>query len=128
MADAEENGGSPNNISAILQYKLENGVTALWMGDMETNYMTAIETELDLPKVDLLFAPHHGRESGKIPESMLQKMSPGIIIIGEAPSEYLNCYSGYNILTQNSTGDIVFECEAGQCMYSRPTNTVSIFL
>ncbi len=113
LEDAEEDDGSPNNISAIIRYKLNGGVTALWMGDLETDFMEAIEADLDLPKVDLLFAPHHGRDSGKIPESLLQKMSPQIIVIGEAPSEYLNYYSGYNIMTQNSTGDILFECESG---------------
>ena len=113
LEDAQENDGSPNNISAIIQYKLTDGATVLWMGDLETDFMTAIEADVDLPKVDILFAPHHGRDSGKIPESLLQKMSPRMIIIGEAPSEYLNYYSGYNLMTQNSTGDILFECESG---------------
>jgi beta-lactamase superfamily II metal-dependent hydrolase len=112
LKSAEE-GGSPNNISAIIQYKLNEGVTALWMGDLETAFMEAIEDELELPKVDLLFAPHHGRDSGRIPSSMLEKMAPKIIIVGEAPSEHLHYYPGYDTITQNNAGDIVFECEAG---------------
>jgi len=64
--------------------------------------------------VDLLFAPHHGRDSGRVPDTLLDKMSPKIIIIGEAPSEHLNYYEGYNTITQNSAGDILFECEAGK--------------
>jgi beta-lactamase superfamily II metal-dependent hydrolase len=104
------NGGSPNNISAIVQYSLQNGVTALWMGDLETEFMELIEDDLDLPTAHVLFAPHHGRESGKVPESLLEKMSPKIIVIGEAPSEHLNYYAGYNVLTQNSAGDILFDC------------------
>lgn len=112
LADAED-GGSPNNISAIIRYRVEDGATALWMGDLETDFMEAIEDELDLPKVDLLFAPHHGRDSGRIPDSLLEKMSPKIIIVGEAPSEHLHYYPGYNTITQNSAGDILFECEEG---------------
>jgi len=108
-----QDGGTPNNMSAIIKYQLNGGVTALWMGDLETAFMEAIEDELDLPKVDLLFAPHHGRESGRIPTSMLEKMSPKIIIVGEAPSEHLHYYPGYNTITQNCAGDILFECEEG---------------
>jgi hypothetical protein len=96
------------------KYSMQEGVTALWMGDLETDFMEAVEAKLDLPKVDLLFAPHHGRYSGKIPESILAKMSPKTIIIGEAPSEHLHYYDGYNVITQNSAGDILFECEVGE--------------
>ena len=106
-------GGSPNNISPIIQYSLESGVTALWMGDLETDFMEAIEDKVDLPKVDLLFAPHHGRKSGRVPKPWLDDMKPKIIIVGEAPSTDLEYYQGYNTITQNTAGHIVFECEAG---------------
>jgi len=106
-----ENGNSPNNISPVIRYSLEDGATALWMGDLETEYMEAIEGDLKLPKVTLLFAPHHGRDSGKIPDSMLKTMAPDIIIVGEAPSEHLHYYPDYNTITQNTAGDILFECK-----------------
>ncbi len=111
---AAADGGSPNNMSAVIKYTLQDGATALWMGDLETDFMQLIEDDIDLPEVDILFAPHHGRDSGKIPESLLAKMSPKIIVIGEAPSEHLNYYQGYNTLTQNSTGDIVLDCIEGK--------------
>ena len=103
-------GKSPNNISPIIKYSRHNGVTALWMGDLETDFMEAIENDVQLPEVDILFAPHHGRDSGKIPKTMLDALYPKIIVIGEAPSSHLNYYQGYNTITQNSAGDIVFEC------------------
>lgn len=109
-----EAGESPNNISPIIKYALENGVTALWMGDMETDFMDSIKDDVDLTKVNILFAPHHGRDSGKVPESMLQNLDPNIIVIGEAPSEHLNYYRNYNTITQNSAGDIIFICLAGK--------------
>lgn len=107
-------GGSPNNISAVIQYYLKDGATVLWMGDLETEFIEAVEDDLELSAVDILFAPHHGRDSAKIPESMLKKLNPKIIIIGEAPSEHLNYYQGYNTITQNSAGDIHFECKEGK--------------
>ena len=107
-------GGSPNNISPIIQYSLENGVTALWMGDLETDFMESIEDEVDLPKADLLFAPHHGRKSGRVPKAWLNDMEPKIVVVGEAPSAELEYYQGYNTITQNTAGHIVFECESGE--------------
>ncbi len=105
-----ENGESANNISAMIQYTLEDGVRMLWMGDLESEFMENIKNAIVWPKVDIIFAPHHGRDTGKIPEKILRELNPQIIIIGEAPSEYLNYYDGYNTITQNGAGDITFEC------------------
>ncbi len=113
LKDASE-GKSPNNISAIIKYSPQDGVTVLWMGDLETAFMESIEDDLNLSKVDILFVPHHGRESGKVPASILDKLDPQIIVIGEAPSKHLNYYSDYDTITQNSAGDIIFECETGK--------------
>jgi len=106
-------GECPNNISAVIKYSMQGGVTALWMGDLETEFMEAVEDEIKLSPVDILFAPHHGRDSGRVPDSMLETMSPRIIVVGEAPSKHLHYYPGYNTITQNRAGDIVFECETG---------------
>ncbi|MBT7558189.1 hypothetical protein HN615_14900 [Candidatus Woesearchaeota archaeon] len=106
-------GESPNNISPIIKYSVENGATVMWMGDLESDFMENIVDEIELPKVNILFAPHHGRDSGKIPEKWLQQMDPDIIVIGEAPSGNLNYYNGYNTITQNSAKDITFICNSG---------------
>ena len=108
-------GGNANNISPILKYSLNNGITALWFGDMEKNFLDKIYTKIKWPDhTDVLFAPHHGRDSGKIPENILKQINPSLIIIGEADSTYLNYYKNWNTITQNSAGDIVFECEVGK--------------
>lgn len=99
-----------NNISPIFTYSVENGIVAMWMGDMEHDFLEKIKDQVVWPKVDVLFAPHHGRDSGKVSDDVLKKLSPHIIVIGEAPSKYLNYYPGYNTITQNSAGDIVFDC------------------
>lgn len=107
-------GKSPNNISCIVKYALDGGVTAVWMGDLETDFMGTIQDRIELPTVDILFAPHHGRSSGKVPKQWLGQLNPGLIIIGEAPSEHLNYYAGYNTITQNSSGDLLFDCGDGK--------------
>ena len=109
LQDAAE-GKSPNNISPVITYSRTNGVTMAWFGDLETDFMEKIKDEVSWPEVDVLFAPHHGRDSGKIPASILEEMDPQIVVIGEAPSKDLNYYRDYNTITQNSAGSIYFEC------------------
>lgn len=104
-----KDGESPNNISCIFYYRPFQGGKFQWMGDIETEMMEDIYDDIDLGKVAVLFAPHHGRESGKIPSDWLEELSPEVIIIGEAPSKNLDYYSGYNTITQNSAGSITFE-------------------
>ncbi|KQZ35117.1 ComEC/Rec2 family competence protein [Duganella sp. Root1480D1] len=107
----ESNAGkSYNNISSIIRYKLADGASFLWLGDLETDFMEKITDHVDLTKTTVVFAPHHGRKSGKIPESWLKKLDPQLIVVGEAPSQHLNYYSGYKTITQNSAGDITMEC------------------
>lgn len=106
-------GRSPNNISPIIRYSVENGGSFMWMGDLETDFMESISNELNLPKTNVLFAPHHGRDSGKVPAKILESISPDIIVIGEAPSEHLNYYQNYFTITQNRARDITFKNENG---------------
>lgn len=100
------NGESPNNISPIIQYNC--GAKFMWMGDIESDFLNSVKDNIEFEKIHILFAPHHGRESGKIPEDILKKLNPDIIVIGEAPSENIDYYSGYNTITQNSAGAITF--------------------
>ena len=106
-------GYSPNNISPIIRYSVENGGSFMWMGDLETNFIESISDELCLPKTNVLFAPHHGRDSGKVPTKILNRIYPDIIVIGEGPSGLLNYYQNYFTITQNSAGDITFKNENG---------------
>lgn len=108
-----EAGESYNNTSAVLRYSIGN-TSVMWLGDLETGFMEDIEEDIDLKKTTVVFAAHHGRDSGKIPHSWLEKLDPQIIILGEAPSRHLNYYTGYQTITQNSAGDITMECDATQ--------------
>ena len=103
-----------NNISPVFTYKLNKGVKVMWMGDMEHDFLEKVKDEIEWPQVDILFAPHHGRESGKVSSDVLKKLDPQIIVVGEAPSKHLDYYSGYNTITQNSAKNITFKCDSGK--------------
>lgn len=109
-----KNGCRPNNISPIIKYSCSN-FQFMWMGDLETDFMNNIKDDIKLPKINFLFAPHHGRDSGKVPEAWLKQLKPDLIIIGEAPSENLNYYKGYDTITQNTAGDITFYIANNKC-------------
>lgn len=119
-------GESPNNISPIIKYSLKDGVKVLWFGDLEKDFMENIKDDLEISEADIIFAPHHGRESGKIPKEILDKILPKLIIIGEAPSENLNYYRGYNTITQNKAGDITFYCEEEKVHICVSNNNYSV--
>lgn len=107
-------GMTPNNISCILRYSVKGGPSMLWMGDLETDFIEKIADKVSLTKTNILLAPHHGRTSGKVPDAWLKKINPDLVVIGEAPSEYLDYYRGYNIITQNSAGDLLFETDTNK--------------
>lgn len=105
-------GFSPNNISCILKYSADS-VDFMWFGDLDGDYLDKIKDHLELGSPKIVFAPHHGRDSGKIPSAMLRDMQPRIIILGECDSEHLNYYSGYNTITQNRAWGLLFEIDDG---------------
>ncbi len=103
-----KNGESPNNISPVIRY-MHNGFSFLWLGDMETDMQEEFELNVNSSHVTIVFAPHHGRKSGHIPASLLGKICPRIIVVGEADSGDLDYYNGQNTITQNTAGDILFD-------------------
>lgn len=109
--DEAANGESPNNISPAIKY-LCGEFSFLWMGDMETDMQEEFDNNVENTHVTIVFAPHHGRKSGHIPSSLMDKLSPKLVIVGEAPSEDLDYYRDQNTITQNSAGDILFDVKS----------------
>ena len=111
-------GESPNNISCAFTYTAPNGAVYMWMGDMESDMQEEFYNTCgdNLPRVDVLFHPHHGRNSGALPDALLKKLKPRIIVIGNAPSNQLNYMNSYDTITQNTAGDIEFVNE-GDCIH-----------
>lgn len=101
---------SPNNISPIIKYSIEDNATFLWMGDLETDFMKKIEDNADWPQIDVLLAPHHGRKSGHVPGAILRKLNPKLIILGHAESKDMNYYCGWNTILKKQSGNITIEC------------------
>ncbi|MDB6454202.1 hypothetical protein [Falsirhodobacter sp. 20TX0035] len=97
-----------NNISLVARYSIQDSASFMWIGDLETDFMEDIFEDIDLPETTVVFAPHHGRKSGKLPDKWLDKLKPKVIVIGEAPSRHIHYYSGYNKITQTRAGDITF--------------------
>lgn len=106
---AANDGTAYNNISPVIRYSVEGGASFMWLGDLETEFMESITDSVELTKTTVVFASHHGRQSGKIPDSWLEKLDPQFIVIGEAPSRHLHYYTGYQTITQNKAGDILME-------------------
>ncbi|MEZ5082180.1 MAG: hypothetical protein R2750_01815 [Bacteroidales bacterium] len=110
-----KDGKTPNNISCIIKYSLNGGVTAIWMGDLEKDFMENIKDEISLPKTNILFAPHHGRKSGKIPQEWIDAMDPNIIVMVKQFKRFRLCLiSRPQQDSANSAKDIIFECEDGK--------------
>lgn len=105
-------GTAFNNISPIFTYSA--GMKMMWMGDMEHDFLEKIKSNISWTGIDVLFAPHHGRKSGKVSTDVLKQLNPSIIVIGEALSKDLDYYAGYDTITQNSAGDITFDCTSGK--------------
>lgn len=106
-----KNGSKVNNICPIIKYSIEDSIKVYWFGDLETEYMDKIKDKVDWVEADVIFAPHHGRSSGKMPKEILEKINPKVIIIGEAPFEHIDYYEGYETITQNTAKDIVIICD-----------------
>lgn len=124
LADCDA-GKSYNNVSAVIRYSLQGGASAMWLGDLETDFMDSIADSINLKKTTIVFAAHHGRESGKIPDSWLKKLDPQIIVIGEAPSRHLHYYTGYKTITQNMAGDITMDAVGDKVHFYVSSETYS---
>lgn len=108
--EATRNGASPNNISCVVRYDAPTGGSYLWMGDMETGMQEEFfrVKRTSIKPVDVLFQPHHGRSSGKVPAGLLKALAPRIIVVGNAPAKDIYYANPEKTITQNTAGDIVF--------------------
>lgn len=82
----------------------------MWIGDLTTEMQQEYyETcRQNIPQVDILFQPHHGRETGAVPQELLETLNLQLIIVGNAPSQYIHYGDPDKTITQNEAGDIVF--------------------
>lgn len=111
LKNVKEEGKSINNISCVFTYQVKKGASYMWMGDMMPDMQKEYyaSEKANIPHADILFHPHHGRETSKVPTELLDAINPQLIVIGNAPSDKLNYGDSRMTITQNTAGDIVFE-------------------
>ena len=113
--DKVSQGQNVNDICPIFTYSIDGGAKYMWMGDLETEMQQAYydECSANIPRVNILFQPHHGRKSASVPENLLNALDPQLIIIGNAPYEYIDYGDSRMTITQNTAGDIIFVNDDG---------------
>ena len=118
-------GGKVNNICPVFTYSLNGGPSYMWMGDLETEMQQVYYDVSDsIPHVNILFQPHHGRKSGAVPPKLLEALNPQLIIIGNAPSEHIDYGDSRMTITQNTSGDLLFDNE-GEYVHIYSQNQVN---
>ncbi|RXK61777.1 MBL fold metallo-hydrolase [Lacibacter luteus] len=108
--------GNYNDSSYVLLYTPPKSNGGKWKflfaGDSEDNsweYILSNHKE-DVANVDVLFAPHHGRDSGRSYE-FLKTVKPKVTLFGNASSKHL-AYSSYAAslrITNNQAGYIIMD-------------------
>lgn len=106
-----------NDCSYVILYCIQ-GRKLLFCGDADMNTIShLIEKHVDdISDLDILIAPHHGRDSDK-DFSFLDIMKPKLTLIGNAKSEHL-AYSEWNKrhlnhITNNQGGNILLDVRDG---------------
>jgi len=119
LVDEANRTGNYNDSSFVLLYEPPRGTVGNWKivfaGDSEDKTWETILNNDDLKRrltnVDILFAPHHGRDSGRS-YKFLDVLEPLYTLLGNASSEHLayNCYPKTRI-TNNQAGYIILNIE-----------------
>jgi beta-lactamase superfamily II metal-dependent hydrolase len=106
-----------NDSSYVVLYRSAGGKRILFSGDSHDATWRYILSnwKSDVFEVDVLIAPHHGRDSGR-DYGFLDVVKPRITLFGNATSEYL-AYGEWNdrdllFLTNNQAGTIVLDAES----------------
>ena len=107
-----------NDASYVILYRSAAG-RVLFCGDSHDKtweHLLANHLE-DIRGIELMIAPHHGRDSGR-DRAFLSKVKPRLTLFGTAPSEHLgydawrNC--GLSYITGNQAGTVVVNTGAKQ--------------
>jgi len=122
-----------NDCSYVLLYISSNRKILLAGDSHDETWEHIIEThEADVTNVDLLIAPHHGRDSD-MDFSFLDTLNPKVTLFGNAKSKHL-AYSSWNNrglfhITNNQAGNVIVDINEQECSlyvtnykYAKDTN------
>lgn len=116
LVHAANEAGDWNDSSYVILYRTAGGKRILFPGDShDATWEHVINNySSEVAKVDVLIAPHHGRDSGR-DHGFLDVVKPRLTLFGNAPSEHL-AYDEWNnrdlmFLTNNQAGSIIMNIE-----------------
>lgn len=112
---ANGDGGDIHDLSYVVLFTVPKKGGGVWKivfsGDSHDNTWEYIlkNYKSDVTNVDVLFAPHHGRDS-KRNYDFLKTLTPSLTLFGNASSEHLayTCYPKIRI-TNNQAGSVVID-------------------
>lgn len=113
IKQANEEGGDIHDLSYVLLFTIPKKGGRVWKvlfgGDSHDNSWDYIikNYKTDVENVDVLFAPHHGRDSSR-KYDFLKVLKPKLTLFGNANAEHL-AYSSYpkTRITNNQAGYVV---------------------
>ena len=130
--------GDFNDASYVILYR-SNAGRVLFCGDSHDNtWMHLVENHLDeIRGVELMIAPHHGRDSGR-DRSFLSHVQPKLTLFGRAPSAHLayDAWRNRNFpyITSNQAGTVVIDTNdaamkvfVGKEHFARRHNSITFY-
>lgn len=115
LVEQAKKNNNYNDCSYVILYKVD-GFKIIFSGDSEEKTWDYILENYsnEVSKIDVLFAPHHGRKTGGN-DNYLDVLKPKLTLFGNARSEYLDYQSwnnrGFLHITNNEAGNIILETE-----------------
>ena len=121
LVDEANKSGDYNDCSYVLLYRAD-GRRTVFGGDSHNDTWNHILNtyESEVSNVDLLIAPHHGRDSGRSYE-FLDVLQPKLTFFGNAPSEHL-AYGAWDrrdlpIVTNNQANCMVVDISPNEMKF-----------
>jgi beta-lactamase superfamily II metal-dependent hydrolase len=123
VKQANEEGGDIHDLSYVILFTAPKKNGGEWKiifsGDSHDNSWEYIikNYKNDVSNIDILFAPHHGRDSDRSYE-FLKTLTPSVTLLGNASSEHLaySCYPKTRI-TNNQAGYVVMDINEERILF-----------
>jgi competence protein ComEC len=123
IKQANAEGGDIHDLSYVLLFTFPKKGGGTWKfifsGDSHDNSWEYIlkTFEADIKNIDVLFAPHHGRDS-KRNYDFLKTITPSVTLMGNASSDHL-AYTSYpkTRITNNQAGHIMIDINEDRLLF-----------
>jgi beta-lactamase superfamily II metal-dependent hydrolase len=122
LVSAANHKGEWNDASYVLLYEVKPNWRVIMAGDShDGTWEHILDEHADkIGSIDLLLAPHHGRDSDR-DYRFLDVLQPKLTLFGNAPSEHLGNKAWNSrqlpILSNNQGGDVIVEFDESGAVY-----------